>query len=519
MPIDTTPSTVATNALQAIPFGSLIGGPLNACIEAQATAAKTTYEFIKSVGFDANGKAKSVVFEYQRDGKIVNLTVPLLVIVPIPYIQVDTIGIDFMANISASSSSVQENTSSENMGGELDAEGRIGWGPFSLSARFKANYSSKKDSKATQESKYSVEYTMNVHVGASQSNMPAGLAAVLNILTGSLSGSEPGGELLISPTSTAIADRASAAYFEITVKDDKGLLMPDQLVSISLKPADGGLVLLPMAISPGTPDGTPTAVQAKAKSDSSGIVGVTVQIDPKSPQSAANALKLTASTAIKMPDGKTGPVKTVTGQLGVTAQRPLPLPAGATLKASAEQLSGSVGGSAKLKAILTDDKQAGMTGRVVRFRSDDNTTVMVTPDQAVTGPTGETPEVTVSYLRAGTACLNLECEGLLTPVSVKVKDEAKPTLTPSKSSVEVKADAPAKLTATLKDGDGKPMAKKKIDASMNDTRYASIEPAQLETDDNGQTGEFTVKFVAAGSTFALLKYGDTSAPVNVAAKA
>ena len=39
MAIDTTPSQVATNALQAIPFGSIIGGPLKACIEAQAMAA------------------------------------------------------------------------------------------------------------------------------------------------------------------------------------------------------------------------------------------------------------------------------------------------------------------------------------------------------------------------------------------------------------------------------------------------------------------------------------------------
>ncbi len=34
MAVDTTPSQVATSALQALPFGSMIGGPLNACIEA-----------------------------------------------------------------------------------------------------------------------------------------------------------------------------------------------------------------------------------------------------------------------------------------------------------------------------------------------------------------------------------------------------------------------------------------------------------------------------------------------------
>ncbi|WP_353885290.1 hypothetical protein [uncultured Bacteroides sp.] len=42
MAIDTTPSQVATSALQAIPFGSIIGGPLKAAIEAQAMAAQTS---------------------------------------------------------------------------------------------------------------------------------------------------------------------------------------------------------------------------------------------------------------------------------------------------------------------------------------------------------------------------------------------------------------------------------------------------------------------------------------------
>ena len=47
MAIDTTPSQVATSALQAIPFGSMIGGPLKACIEAQAMAAQTSGSLFK----------------------------------------------------------------------------------------------------------------------------------------------------------------------------------------------------------------------------------------------------------------------------------------------------------------------------------------------------------------------------------------------------------------------------------------------------------------------------------------
>ena len=49
--VDTTPSTVATNALQAIPFGHIIGGPLSACVDAQREAALTTVNFINEIPY------------------------------------------------------------------------------------------------------------------------------------------------------------------------------------------------------------------------------------------------------------------------------------------------------------------------------------------------------------------------------------------------------------------------------------------------------------------------------------
>lgn len=55
---DPTPSHVATDALQGIPFGSIIGGPLKACIEAQSELAKTNVEFIKEIGLDPDKETK-----------------------------------------------------------------------------------------------------------------------------------------------------------------------------------------------------------------------------------------------------------------------------------------------------------------------------------------------------------------------------------------------------------------------------------------------------------------------------
>lgn len=202
MPVDVTPSRVATEQLQMIPFGSLIGAPLDAAITAQGQAAMTSAEFIRSVGLqqvDVNGKqtweAITVAFTFSdSNGVTRNLIVPLLAIVPIPYIGIDNVNINFKANISAESSTSLSTSTSTSFG----AEAEVSVNYWFVKANFKANYSSKKDSTATANSKYSVEYTMDVNVNASQSDMPAGLAKVLQMLNDSIVARDPTGDLVVS---------------------------------------------------------------------------------------------------------------------------------------------------------------------------------------------------------------------------------------------------------------------------------------------------------------------------------
>lgn len=233
MAIDTTPSQVATSALQAIPFGSIIGGPLNACIEAQAMAAQTSWKFIDAVGLmtdkkTGEKKTVNVSFQFLQNGRMAQINVPLLTIVPIPYIAIQTVDIAFKANISASSSSVTETSSSSALEAELGAEGKIGYGPFSVSANMKANYSSKKDSKSTQDSKYSVEYTMDVAVKAGQDSMPAGLAKVLELLNNAMDVSDPKGTLELSDTTVKLGEDGTAKIIA-TYKNGEGLFKPDEI--------------------------------------------------------------------------------------------------------------------------------------------------------------------------------------------------------------------------------------------------------------------------------------------------
>lgn len=230
MAIDTTPATVATDALSAIPFEAMIGGPLQACVQAQAMAAQTSWQFIQEVGLnppdeDGNRSATQVTFSYQANGQMVNLNVPLLAIVPIPYLAVESCEIDFMANISAESSTVTVETQAEEIGAELAGSAKVGWGPFSAQVDFGANYSSKKESTATAESRYSVEYTLNVAVKAGQSDMPAGLAAVLNLLNSAIAATPVSGRLDVSPSVTSLnaLDPSVTALIAAKVVDPDGM--------------------------------------------------------------------------------------------------------------------------------------------------------------------------------------------------------------------------------------------------------------------------------------------------------
>lgn len=55
---DPTLSQVATNALQGIPFGNIIGPPLAACAEVQEEQAKAAAEFMKEAWLDPDKEAK-----------------------------------------------------------------------------------------------------------------------------------------------------------------------------------------------------------------------------------------------------------------------------------------------------------------------------------------------------------------------------------------------------------------------------------------------------------------------------
>jgi hypothetical protein len=183
--------------LSSINFQSMIGGPLNAVVKAQAQSAQTSVDFIKSVGFNAPDAANDpgmptmVTFSYDKPieskdaaGVITvtptkfNLTVPILTMLPIPYLRVEEVTIDFNAKIN----SVVESTSasSSDLNASLAVKG--GWGP--VSAELKCSYSNKKSTSSTNKTERT--YSLAIHVRAVQDELPAGLEKLLGVLENSI---------------------------------------------------------------------------------------------------------------------------------------------------------------------------------------------------------------------------------------------------------------------------------------------------------------------------------------------
>lgn len=215
--------------MQGLPFDNLIGGPLNACIRAQADAAMTTIRFINDVGLnsDENGNKEAiyVYFSFTQGGRKAVMSVPLLTIVPIPYIAINTIDINFKATITGVESSSYTSEFSKEVTTEENKKKNTNLIFHKRTTDLKTTVSSKRDSKSTRDSSFSIESTIDVNVHASQDSMPAGMAKVLEMLGNSMDLLDPNGELTVNETEF-IVEAGQTATLIAQYKSPKGEFEP-----------------------------------------------------------------------------------------------------------------------------------------------------------------------------------------------------------------------------------------------------------------------------------------------------
>jgi hypothetical protein len=184
---------------KGLPMADLIGAPLMASADAQVKLANATADFIKVIGFmppkdpkDSVGDVRNVLFRFDRPAtsanqiaagspipvETVDLQVPLLSIVKIPSLAINTVDITFDMEVKNS----ETDKSSFDAAAQMSAEAQVGWGPFSVKVNITGSVSSHKEN--TRQSDQSAKY--HVEVRAEDKGMPEGLARVLDIVQSSI---------------------------------------------------------------------------------------------------------------------------------------------------------------------------------------------------------------------------------------------------------------------------------------------------------------------------------------------
>lgn len=279
------------NLLGKISFDELIGNPLRAAVKAQRDLAKETLSYIREEGIkvdeDGQGQITYVTMNFFRDGKQVKMRVPLLTLMPVPRLSISTMSYTFKAKVNAMSgvvasvgsggtpinagistdngsksaasakpakdSSAKGNNektgdkpaaSSEKPAASTDnsaassnktAASAAGAKPtIATTPTMSVGYSSKKDSGATRDSRYSVETTMDISITASEGEMPRGIDRLLGVLDDSTEVIDPKGTLQVSADRISLVNNYGA--ISVSYRNGKGAYAP---TDVTCDPIEG----------------------------------------------------------------------------------------------------------------------------------------------------------------------------------------------------------------------------------------------------------------------------------------
>lgn len=172
-----TNGTITEVVLTNIPSGSFIkeGVAVKASQENEDGTANTSANLELSV----TETEEAIPALYQK----MQIDVPILTMMPIPFIKIDHTDIEFNVKINSVSNSRSSEKSNTNVNNETNA-GYKGWG-FHASTNLKTSISNQKTSTSGEEVKK--DYSLNIKVHAVQDDMPAGMSRILDILEDSIS--------------------------------------------------------------------------------------------------------------------------------------------------------------------------------------------------------------------------------------------------------------------------------------------------------------------------------------------
>lgn len=166
----TDPKELQKSPLGELDFNRIIGGPLSACVNAQEEAAQATLDYLNGVVFRKKDDDESclepvtMTFYFERGGVVNRLTMPLLCIVPVPYLRIDQVNLRFQATVTESSMKEEK---------------------LELKAKYSAPGDSAEITDVAQE-KFLSKRCIDVDLNVTTADMPMGISKLIEIFNNQL---------------------------------------------------------------------------------------------------------------------------------------------------------------------------------------------------------------------------------------------------------------------------------------------------------------------------------------------
>lgn len=173
-------------------------------------------KFVNGAEITANeeggGSGANLVLKVTEEGKLspalyqkMRIDVPILTMMPIPFIKIDNTDIEFNVKINSVSTTESKDTTNSTLKSDSNF-GYKGWG-FNASTTLNTSISNQKSTSSNETVKK--DYSLNIKVHAVQDDMPAGMSRILDILEGTISTKAVSAPAEKSSEKPAIADKKS----------------------------------------------------------------------------------------------------------------------------------------------------------------------------------------------------------------------------------------------------------------------------------------------------------------------
>ena len=298
-----------TKYLQIFSLTDLISAPLIATVQGDFYAAERFVTYLRKYGFEEPeagkewdfGKLRMVVFQYRTADGWMEMQIPLISLIPLPLLSVSDADFQYnlriMGLIAPTSSPTRDPDRRQAAPLGVPVEPRQIMGAFAPLQR----------QSPVQEETPTLVANMDIKIRMRQSDLPAGIAAMLNVVQSAVEGTSRN-RLSLTPAVNALTQQSPAAVVRAALLDRDGQPMANYLVRVTAAPEQGTEYLLAPEVveGEGTLVSQPGMFSLGVLTNAAGVVGVRWKrgAAPKN----QTGVTITASAEVDFPGHQFGPV-------------------------------------------------------------------------------------------------------------------------------------------------------------------------------------------------------------------